>query len=57
MIVATFTRILESGCLRSQTGPRESSLSERFQRLETQVGEMGEELKKVSRHLRLKDGR
>lgn len=57
MIVATFTRILESGCLRSQTEPREFSLSEQFQRLETQVSEMGEELKKVSRHLRLKDER
>jgi TetR/AcrR family transcriptional regulator, cholesterol catabolism regulator len=57
VIVATFTRILESGCLRSQTEPRELPLSEQLQRLETQVGEVRGELKKVSRHLRLKDAR
>ena len=52
MIVETFTHILESGCLRSQAEPREFSASEQFQRLQTQVSEMKEELKKVSRHLR-----
>jgi AcrR family transcriptional regulator len=57
VIVATFTHILESGCLRSQTEPREIPLSEQLQRLETQVGEVRDDLKKVSRHLRLKDTR
>src|SRR5216684_6204154 len=57
MIVETFTRILESGSLRSPAEPREFSVSEQFRRLETQVGEMREELRRVSRHLRLKDKR
>jgi AcrR family transcriptional regulator len=57
LIIATFTHILESGCLRSPTEPREFSFSEQVQRLETQVSEMGEELKKMSRHLRFKDER
>ncbi|MBI3301606.1 MAG: TetR/AcrR family transcriptional regulator [Deltaproteobacteria bacterium] len=54
VIVETFTRILESGCLRPQTDTREFSVPEQLQRLEAQVSEMREELKKVSRHLRLK---
>jgi len=57
MIVETFTRILESGCLRSQTDTREFSVPAQLQRLDTQVSEMREELKKVSRHLRLKGER
>jgi AcrR family transcriptional regulator len=57
MIVETFTSILESGCLCSQAEPREISVSEQLQRLQTQVSEMREELKKVSRHLRLKGER
>jgi len=57
VIVETFTRILESGCLRPQTETREFSVPEQLQGLETQVSEMREELKKVSRHLRLKGAR
>ncbi len=54
MIVETFTHILESGSLRSPPRSRELPVSEQLQRLQTQVSEMREELKKVSRHLRLK---
>jgi AcrR family transcriptional regulator len=57
VIIATFTHILESGCLRSQTGPSEFPLSDQLRRLETQVGEMKDEIKKVSRRLRLKNTR
>jgi AcrR family transcriptional regulator len=57
MIVAVFTRILESGSLRSPVERREISVSEQLQRLETQVSEMREELKKMSRSLRLKGER
>lgn len=51
MIVETFTRILESGCLRAQAEPEETSTSERLRRLEDRVGAIQTELKKVSRHL------
>jgi AcrR family transcriptional regulator len=57
MIVETFTHILESGCLRSQTEKRDCSVPEQLMRLETQVSELRKELKKVSRHLRLKGER
>jgi AcrR family transcriptional regulator len=54
MIVETFTRIFESGSLRSPAEPRQLSVPEQLQRLETQVSEMRADLKKVSRHLRPK---
>ncbi len=54
MIVETFSQILESGCLRSQEDTRELPVLERLHQLEEHVSEMKEELKKVSRHLRLK---
>jgi len=57
MIVETFTHMLESGSMRSPAEPRELSVPEQLQRLETQVSGMREELKKMSRHLRLKGER
>lgn len=52
MIVATFTHILESGCLRSAEKSVETPLSERLGELEKGVGEIKQELKTVSRYLR-----
>jgi len=52
MIVETFTHILESGSLRPRAGSRALPVSDQLQRLQTQVSEMKEELKKVSRRLR-----
>jgi AcrR family transcriptional regulator len=57
MIVETFTHILESGSLRSPAQPRERSVPEQLHSLQTQVSEMKEELKKMSRSLRLKGER
>jgi AcrR family transcriptional regulator len=57
MIVETFTRIFESGSLRSSAEPRQFSVAEQLQRLETQVSEMRADLQKVSRQLRRKGAR
>jgi AcrR family transcriptional regulator len=52
-IVDTFSRILESGCLRSETDTKEIvTPNQRLQRLEEDMGEIKKELKNVSRHLR-----
>jgi AcrR family transcriptional regulator len=52
VIVETFTRILESGCLRVAEKSVETPLSERLGELEKGVGEIKQELKTVSRSLR-----
>jgi len=52
MIVETFTHILESGSLRATAPPKERSVPEQLHSLQTQVSEMREELKKMSRSLR-----
>ncbi len=66
-IVDTFSRILESGCLRSETGAKEPSTlaqrrqrldpEERLQRLEEDMGDIKNELRQLSLHLRLKTER
>jgi len=57
IIVETFTHILESGSLRASAQPREHSVPEQLHSLQTQVSEMKEELKKMSRSLRTKGER
>src|SRR5712691_6720536 len=51
-IIETFSRILESGCLRPQADGEDIADSERLRRLEDSVAELKKELKTVSRHLR-----
>jgi hypothetical protein len=52
-IVDTFSRILESGCLRSETDTKEMvTPEERLQRLEADMGEIKNELRTVSRQVR-----
>lgn len=55
-IIETFSRILESGCLRSPEDTRDVPVPERLQQLEEHVSEIKEELKQVARHLRLNNG-
>jgi AcrR family transcriptional regulator len=62
-IVDTFSRILESGCLRSERDthetttpaqrPQRLATEERFQRLEEDIGDIKNELRRLSHHLRL----
>lgn len=52
-IVDTFSRILESGCLQTPTEEKDMSEAEHLQRLEDSVEEIKQELKTVSRHLRV----
>lgn len=57
-IVDTFSRILESGCLRAETDTKATATpDERLQRLEENMSEMKNELRQVSHHLRLKTER
>jgi AcrR family transcriptional regulator len=57
-IVNTFSRILESGCLRSETAMKASiKPDERLQRLEDDMVAMKNELRQVSRHLHVKTER
>ena len=57
-IVDTFSRILEAGCLRSETDTKAIvTPDERLQRLEADMGEIKRELRNVSHRLRLKSER
>jgi AcrR family transcriptional regulator len=66
-IADTFSRILESGCLRSERDTNETTTPEqrrqrlepedRFQRLEEDIGDIKNELRRLSLHLRLQTER